>query len=1095
MNKVRVLSVLFSLLITRILFSQQFLKPEVLSLDRGLLNSCITSLTTDSKGFIWAGTENGLYRYDGYHFIWVGQTPGKTGLTGSMQIIRIEKDKNNDNLWLLTGKGLELYKRKTGIITVYTSQLMHPENIPAKSFVDLYAAEGPTIWLITEARLFKMIPGSVITSFSLPLEKNAVPTCITGDNHGNLWIGTNDGILVFDIHTEKFAELFSGKKDNFTLLTHGSITCMYTDSRENLWIGTRSGMNLFDPMNIDFEKIYPDPYKKNDPLNEIRSIQEDENSNLVLVTGEGIIFYNYRTEKFKVPEIQWPDPSFNTQLSAILIDRQGIIWAGSRKGLLKIRKAPIEIENITTDQKNRLKIRSNFITAIATDPDQMLWLGYRDAGITVTNSSGSREVSYRAGDYSRLSGNDIHSFYTDRQGDFYVVSAHAIDQFNFASRRFEPVLASFPQTDREVFNDLELYALAKDSLNNFWIGTNDGLVYADFINRKCKTIHSLILGQDSIGLSLIYDLITDPSYTLWLGTDDGLISYHPTRKQLNRFTPYDKDLLNTGHKNVYCMEEGPKGTFWIGTSEGCYLFDIQKRTFSAVSAGSGLIGSEVMSVTTDPFHNLWMATSLGIFYYCPSLQSLRHFDFGDGLDNFGFSLNASVAGKDGKAYFGGKNGLTVIRNDSVFATALAPPTVITGITLLHKGKIFRQYIERPDTIRIPRGNYAVKVEFTLPDLNRTERNQFRYTLSPTGKKAEWNDLYTSNNVILGGLNQGSYLFSVLGSTGNGEWNSKPDDLHITVEVSFWRSKTAFSVYFFLTLALIFFLFRYWTRQLLRANKAYREREKIAKQIMLQKEELTLKNKSITDSINYARRIQNAMLPPMKLLKSYFPYSFLLYLPKDIVSGDFYWINKLYNKIFISAVDCTGHGVPGAFMSIIGFELFRKITNIEGLTRPSDILNKLNEDFHEIFRDVENIILRDGMDVAFCAIDINDMILEYSGAFNPLYLIRDNKITEIKGDRFAIGLDETNFKDLTFKNHMIPLQEGDLIYIFSDGYADQFGGPEGKKFKYRRFRHLLLNIHQLPMEDQRDILETSLRDWKGENEQVDDVMVIGIKIDH
>jgi serine phosphatase RsbU (regulator of sigma subunit) len=347
---------------------------------------------------------------------------------------------------------------------------------------------------------------------------------------------------------------------------------------------------------------------------------------------------------------------------------------------------------------------------------------------------------------------------------------------------------------------------------------------------------------------------------------------------------------------------------------------------------------------------------------------------------------------------------------------------------------------------------------------------------------------------LGGLSQGDYLFSVLGSTGNGEWNSKPEDLIITVEVPFWRSKTAFTIYSILILALLVLLFLYWARQLIRANKAYKEREKIAKQIMLQKEELTLKNKSITDSINYAKRIQNAMLPPMKLLKTYFPQSFLLYLPKDIVSGDFYWINKLYNKIFISAVDCTGHGVPGAFMSIIGFELFRKITNIEGLIRPSDILNKLNEDFHEIFRDVENIILRDGMDVAFCAIDINDMILEYSGAFNPLYLIRDNKITEIKGDRFAIGLDETNFKDLTFKNHMIPLQEGDLIYIFSDGYADQFGGPEDKKFKYRRFRHLLLNIHQLPMEDQRDILETSLRDWKGENEQVDDVMVIGIKID-
>jgi ligand-binding sensor domain-containing protein/serine phosphatase RsbU (regulator of sigma subunit) len=1094
MNKVRLISILFSLLITRTLFPQQFLKSEILSLESGLLNPCVTTLAIDSKGFVWTGTENGLYRYDGYHFRFVGQTPGKAGLSGSKRIITIEKDRNNDNLWLLTDDGLELYNRETGIITVYTSQLIHPENIPAQSFLDLYAADSQTIWLITESRLFKMIPGSVASSFLLPLEKNTVPSCIIGDNYGSLWIGTSNGIVVFDINSEKFTELFSGKKENSTLLTHGAVTCMFTDSKENLWIGTRSGINRFDPMNIDFEKLYPDPRQKNNALNEIRCIREDNNNNLVLITGEGIVYYNYLTEKFSIPAIQLPDPSYNTQLSSVAIDRQGIIWAGSRKGIIKIKKATVEIKNITADQKAGLKISSNYITAIASDPEQMLWLGYRHAGVTVTTSTGTRTVSYSAGGDSRLSGNTIQSFYTSGQGNFYVVSAKAIDKYIFTERRFESILASFPLTEKKVFSDLELYTMTEDSLNNFWVGTNKGLVYVDFINGTCKVIRSLIRDQDSVTLSVIYDLKTDPANNLWLCTGDGLISYNYPRNQFNRFTPYDKDLLNTGRKNVYCIEDGPEGTFWIGTSEGCYLFDIQKRTFSAISASSDLLGSEVMSVATDPFSNLWMTTSLGIYYYCPSLQSLRLFDFNDGLDNFGFSLNASMAGKEGKVYFGGKNGLTVIRNDSVFTTVLAPPTTISGITLLHKGKIFREFIEIPDTIRIPHGNYAVKVEFILPDFNRPERNQYRYSLSQSGKKTEWNELYTSNSIILGGLSQGSYLFSVQGSTGNGEWNSKPDELIITVEVTFWRSKTAVTVYLVLILALIVLLFRYWARQLIRANRAYKEREKIAKQIMLQKEELTLKNKSITDSINYARRIQNAMLPPMKLLKSYFPQSFLLYLPKDIVSGDFYWINKLYNKIFISAVDCTGHGVPGAFMSIIGFELFRKITNIEGLTRPSDILNKLNEDFHEIFRDVENIILRDGMDVAFCAIDINDMILEYSGAFNPLYLIRDNKITEIKGDRFAIGLDETNFKDLTFKNHMIPLQEGDLIYIFSDGYADQFGGPEGKKFKYRRFRHLLLNIHQLPMEDQRDILETTLRDWKGEIEQVDDVMVIGIKID-
>ena len=1094
MNTIKIKLLLFSLLITRILLSQQFLKPEVLSLDKGLLNPTVTALATDTKGFIWAGTENGLFRYDGYHFQWVGRTPGKAGIIGSKKIIKIEKDRNNDNLWLLTENDIELYNRNTGVITIYSSQLIHPENIPITSFLDLYASTDQTVWIITKSRLFKMIPGSAVSSFPIPQEKITIPTCMTGDNHGNLWIGTNNGMLVFDMNSERFTELFSEKKDNSTLLTNNFITCLYIDSKENLWIGTRNGLNRFDPMDIDFEKLYPVRQQKDHPKNEIRYIREDTKGNLIIISGEGVIYYNQLTGKFDFPRIQLPDPSFNTQLSSILVDQQGILWIGTRRGIIKIRKAPVEIENITTGEKTGFKLLDNNITAVSEDPRGLLWIGYRNSGVSVIDFNRNSFISYSAGRSSNLSGNSIQSFYTGKQGSFFVISEYAINKFNASRNQFESILASFPLVAKNVFNDLQIYAMTEDSLNNFWVGTSKGIVYVDIINKTCKTFNSLKRDQDSLKLSVIYDLDVDYANNLWLGTDDGLINFNFQRNQFGRFTPYDKDLLNTGHKKVYTITEGEKDTYWIGTSEGCYQFDIQKKTFSAVTTSPDLLSAEIMSVTTDPFHNLWMTTSLGIFYYCPSMQSFRHFDFSDGLDNYGFNLNASSGHNEKKVYFGGRNGLTVIHYDSVYSTVISPPTSITRIMLLHKGKVFREYVETPDTIRIPHGNYAVKVEFTLPDFSRPEKNQFRYSIAQQGKNAEWIELYTSNSLVLGGMSQGNYQFSIIGSTSNGEWNSKPDDLIITVEVPIWRSKPAYTIYSILIIALLVFMFRYWARQLIRANRQYKEREKIARQIMLQKEELTLKNKSITDSINYARRIQNAMLPPIKVLKSYFPQSFLLYLPKDIVSGDFYWINKLYNKIFISAVDCTGHGVPGAFMSIIGFELFRKITNIEGLTRPSDILNKLNEDFHEIFRDVENIILRDGMDVAFCAIDINDMILEYSGAFNPLYLIRDNKITEIKGDRFAIGLDETNFKDLTFKNHMIPLQEGDLIYIFSDGYADQFGGPEGKKFKYRRFRHLLLNIHQLPMEDQRDILETSLRDWKGENEQVDDVMVIGIKID-
>jgi len=282
--------------------------------------------------------------------------------------------------------------------------------------------------------------------------------------------------------------------------------------------------------------------------------------------------------------------------------------------------------------------------------------------------------------------------------------------------------------------------------------------------------------------------------------------------------------------------------------------------------------------------------------------------------------------------------------------------------------------------------------------------------------------------------------------------------------------------------------------LVKIRRENKQRELIAKQIMEQKEELIIKNKNITDSIIYAKRIQSALMPPDKLFNSVFPDSFVLHIPKDIVSGDFYWLSKVGDRTFVAAVDCTGHGVPGAFMSIIGVELFRHITSIEGIKQPSQILTSLNKAFQKIFHEQEIISFRDGMDLAFCSFDNKNMKLEYAGAFNPMYLIRDNNIYEYKGDRFSVGLERPDeYKTNGFKNHEIPLKDGDIIYIFSDGYADQFGGPEGKKYKYRRFRHLLLAIHQLPMAKQHEYLEKSILNWKGGLDQVDDILVIGIRI--
>ncbi|MFP4025391.1 MAG: SpoIIE family protein phosphatase [Thiohalospira sp.] len=267
------------------------------------------------------------------------------------------------------------------------------------------------------------------------------------------------------------------------------------------------------------------------------------------------------------------------------------------------------------------------------------------------------------------------------------------------------------------------------------------------------------------------------------------------------------------------------------------------------------------------------------------------------------------------------------------------------------------------------------------------------------------------------------------------------------------------------------------------------------EVVRQKEEIEIKNKHITDSIRYAQRIQNAILPPDNDVKKMLPDSFILYKPKDIVSGDFYWLSKKDGLVMYAAVDCTGHGVPGAFMSIVGYNQLNYAVEVKKARESNIILDQLNLGVVETLREkgVENPSgVKDGMDLALCIIDYKKMKLQFSGANNPLCLIRDNELTQIKGDRQAIG--GTYDDELPkFKKHEISLKKGDVIYIFSDGYPDQFGGSDGRKFMLKRFRELLLKIYKDPMPDQKKLLNDILEEWRGKEEQVDDILVIGVKI--
>lgn len=271
--------------------------------------------------------------------------------------------------------------------------------------------------------------------------------------------------------------------------------------------------------------------------------------------------------------------------------------------------------------------------------------------------------------------------------------------------------------------------------------------------------------------------------------------------------------------------------------------------------------------------------------------------------------------------------------------------------------------------------------------------------------------------------------------------------------------------------------------------SYRQKRKDNIEITRQKEIIEEKNSEVHASITYAKRIQTAILPSDKLLKEVLNNSFILFMPKDIVSGDFYWLQKIENKVLFAVVDCTGHGVPGALVSVIGHNALNRAVKEFGLTNPAAILDKLNFLVEETFESSENEV-KDGMDISLCCLDLKTNKLEWAGANNPIWIINAEGLTEIKGNKQPIG---KFINRKPFSVHDIQLQKNDCIYIFTDGLADQFGGPRGKKFKHKQIKDLLVQSKSKTPGQQKDTILDELITWKGQLEQVDDICMMGIKI--
>jgi len=1091
--------ILFAINLTPI--NSKAVRVNLFNVDNGLSQSAITGVIQDSYGFIWIATQDGLNRYDGYNFKIYRNNPLDSSSLSNNSVNSICEDKNGD-IWLGTNLGLSMLDRKTGRFINFYSKITDPYSLSDNRIYTVYEDGNGTIWIKTSSSLDRL-NGDKKTFTRYP-HYNDIFTFSTDpadfdifeDTQGVLWVGTKDGLCFFDRQLNIFKRFANDPLDAKSI-SSDKIKCVFEDSNKNLWVGTDNGLNLFNRKSNKFTRFFVESDKES-KLNSsvINVITEDRSGTLWIGTDVGFSSFDPKTHLLT----NFDDLTANGEklraasVASICEDKSGILWIGSFKGLIKWNRKPNKFKLYSKDSRGTPLFANNIISSLNQDKSGLIWVGTWGSGLFQYNPLTGENIHYSTGSADRNICNDfVISIFINRQNELIIGTRDGIQIYLPAKKQFVDYFSYKKINSFGLFKNNKVYTIIEDRIGSLWVASKIGLFQIK--NKTLIGYYNDPMDTTSLTSGEVYDVIVDKNGFIWAGTLTGLNKIDPETKAITRFVrknAYSGTQLISNE--VMCLHQDSKGFIWVGTSSGLHRFDETTGKFKLFTEDNGLPNNFINSMEEDNKGRIWFSTNWGLAVMNYDTDIVKSYDVTDGLQSQEFNVGCSYKSKSGELFFGGLSGFNSFYPETINSNVTIPNIAITSFDLLGTKEKKSVPVDGLKDVIIPKKYNVFTIEFSSLDFTRPENNLYAYQMK--GLSDQWIDLGTKHSATFSNLKAGVYYFTVKGSNSDLSWNEDGKTLIIIVNVSFWKSNLAFVLYVFFAIVSIVVYLRNRTKHFRKTNQLLKEREYAMTKVEKQKEELILKNKNITDSINYAKRLQEAIMPSVAHLKKLLPDSFLLYMPKDIVSGDFYWINETKNKIFVAVVDCTGHGVPGAFMSIIGVELLRNITNNQGVNDSAEILNRLNigvaQTFSKEFLE-DSALVKDGMDVAFCIIDKENNILQYSGAFSNLYLIRDSKIIEIKGDRYSVGMGNSADKQL-FSSHYIPIQTEDMLYIFTDGYADQFGGPENKKYKFRRFRHLLLNIHKLPLETQRQYIEDSILEWKGKNEQVDDILIIGVKPD-
>ncbi|MDI1353566.1 MAG: triple tyrosine motif-containing protein [bacterium] len=1064
--------ILWTVLLYSVASSAQQLRFKHITSEDGLSTNSVKAIIQDQLGFMWFATQDGLNKYDGYQIKTFRNDPTNPNSLSCSDITTLKQVSPN-LIMVGTREGLDFFDPIT------------------EKFSTLEKADG-------------RLESKINTIFKVDTE--------------NVLVGTEAGLFSINITTKKIKNPYFKEEGKVSVKTIERIDdVVYIGTQEKgLWMLTKK--NTLERINF----VIPDYFKnqvKEEMLLSITHIGHYGGKMYLGTYGAGIFKVDRDFEISK--KISFDQLGESSNYVKDFVIRNNKIFAATAYGVLVYSLLNEEI-NIYTKQDAPLALNSNPCNCIFSDSENNFWVGTDLGGVNISFFRSQKFPNSNYNYESRFS--NIYAICEVNDETIMLGGEGKLQELNLTT-------GSSIAHDN-ILKETTVLSIVKETDNIFWIGTwGNGIIRYDKSTKKGKnfltsdnggTILCLAIIDDqlfagSIGDGLfridlasfdvkqytekdglpnlsINTIFRDTKRTVWLGMNDGGLVKLGDLGNTDRLD-VKKVFANKGKAGqiasnmVLAVNEDNRGNIWAATSTGLSKL-LPDGSFYNFYNKDGLSNTYLYSLLKDSLNNFWMSTNGGIVKFNPAQPekeiAFKNYNIKDGLINTEYNMGAACTSTSGMMYFGGPKGFNAFRPTSIHDNLHVPQSYVRSYKRSGTDVLTDSLIEYKKFLELNWKENYFQFELVAIDYTDPGQNKFRYKLE--GYDKDWSAPTNVRFVSYTELPGGNYTFKVKAANNDGIWNEKSYELHIDVIPPFWKTKLFYFLVIISLIAAVYFYTRYRTKAFIEENKILEQ--KVAERTR----ELEEKNRDITSSIQYAKRIQEAILPSKDYIFTKLNKAFILYQPKDIVSGDFYWFSEEKGIKIFAVVDCTGHGVPGAFMSMIGHNLLHQIVSEKETTDPGQILDMLHKGVQDALRQGHNEVnTNDGMDVSLIAINDKKGEIKWAGANRPLVIIDQNKqLTKYDGNKFPIGGAQLDH-DRRFTTHTFQAPKNAMAYMSSDGYADQFGGDKGKKFMVKRFHDLLENIYLMGADQQREALRKSFEEWKAGHEQVDDVLIVGIEI--